>query len=151
MRLFSCCFESFFIRLKEKNSMSQSLWQIGRPDPNCVFFNMFFFEQQTCQIWVGHNFVQYEIWNLIYMDEQDTRQNTELKKSFVQSVLLCLSCRFMYILTSKFIKNWKNLSKQKKFKTWILLNQTSTEKQKCAAALRHTIFFFCLIRLVFQI
>ena len=46
------------------------------------------------------------------MDEQDTRQNTELKKSVVQSVLLCLSCLFMYILTSKFIKNWKK-NKQK--------------------------------------
>ena len=30
------------------------------------------------------------------MDEQDTRQNTELKKSVVRSVLLCLSCLFMY-------------------------------------------------------
>ena len=48
------------------------------------------------------------------MDEQDTRQKTELKKSVVQSVLLCLSCLFMYILTSKFIKNWKKLSKPKK-------------------------------------
>ena len=38
------------------------------------------------------------------MDEQDTRQNTELKKSVVQSVLLCLLCLLMYILTSKFIK-----------------------------------------------
>ena len=51
------------------------------------------------------------------MDEQDTRQNTELKKSVVQSDLLCLSCLFMYVLTSKFIKNWKKkLSKQKKKK-----------------------------------
>ena len=41
------------------------------------------------------------------MDEQDTKQNTELKKSVVQSVLLCLSCLFMYILTSKFIKKLK--------------------------------------------
>ena len=38
------------------------------------------------------------------MDEQDTRQNTELKKSVEQSVLMCLSCLFMYILASKFIK-----------------------------------------------
>ena len=48
-------------------------------------------------------------------DEQDTRQNTEWKKSVVQSVSLCLSYLFLYILTSKFIKNWKKkLSKQKK-------------------------------------
>ena len=38
------------------------------------------------------------------MDEQDTRQNTELKKSVVQSVLLCLSCLFIYIFTIKSIK-----------------------------------------------
>ena len=50
------------------------------------------------------------------MDEQDTRQITELKKSVVQSVLLCLSCLFMYILTSKFIKNWKNIKQAKKKK-----------------------------------
>ena len=50
------------------------------------------------------------------MDEQDTRQSTELKKSVIQSVLFCLSCLFMYILTSKFITNWKKI-KQKKNKT----------------------------------
>ena len=112
---------------KEKNSVPQSLWQIGKPDLNAVFniflfvcffvcwflFNFLFFvlflllfcfcfcfvfcfvsfffffaavfvfcfvlfffvlfcfvlfffsEQQTFQIWVGHNFVQYEMWNLI--------------------------------------------------------------------------------------
>ena len=51
---------------------------------------------------------------LDFLDEQDTRQNTELKKSVVQSVLLYLSYLFMYILTSKFIKNWKKISKQAK-------------------------------------
>ena len=60
----------------------------------------FFSEQQTYQIWVCHSF---EIWNLI-LDEQDTRQNTELKKSVVQSVSLCLSYIFLYILTSRSIK-----------------------------------------------
>ena len=68
--------------------MSQSLWQIGRPDLNvCGSPPLFFSEQQTCQIWVGHSF---EIWNLI-LDEQDTRQNTETKKSVVQSVSFYLS------------------------------------------------------------
>ena len=47
--------------------MSQSLRQIGKPDLNAFFFLTFFFsEQQTFQIWIGHNFVQYEIWNLIF-------------------------------------------------------------------------------------
>ena len=79
------------IRLKKKNSMSQSLWQIEKPDLNAFFF----FEQQTFQIWVGHNFDQYEIWNLV-LDEQVTRQNTEFKKSVVQSVLLCLLSFHLY-------------------------------------------------------
>ena len=47
------------------------------------------------------------------MDEQDKRQKTELKKSVVQGVLLCLACIFMYILTSKFITNWKKKIKEK--------------------------------------
>ena len=51
------------------------------------------------------------------MDEQDTRQNAELKKSVVQSVLLYLSCLFMYILTSKFIINWKKNKQAKKIKS----------------------------------
>ena len=36
----------------------------------------------------------------------------------------------------------KKLSKQKKIEAWILLNQTRTEKQTRAAALRHIIYFF---------
>ena len=46
------------------------------------------------------------------MDEQDARQNTELKKSVVQSVLLCLSCLFMFISTTG-----KKTSKQKEIKS----------------------------------
>ena len=108
------------VRLKKKYSMSHSLWQIERPDLKpCSFFTCFLFfffflssrrvkfESVTtlCSI-------KYGTWLL---DEQDTRKNTELKKSVVQSVLLCLSCLFMYTLTGNFIKNWKKkLSKQKK-------------------------------------
>ena len=76
--------------------------------------------------------MKYGTWIL---DEQNTRQNTELKKSVVQSVLFCLSYLFMYILTSKFIKKWKKKKtkqaiKKKKLKAWILLNQSP--KNKCA-------------------
>ena len=103
------------IRLKKKNSISQSLRQIEKPDLNAVFFFFFFFffEQQTLQIWVGHNFDQYEIWNLVFGSTSYTKQNTEFKKSVVQSVLLCLLCLFIYILTSKLIKK-KNTEKRKK-------------------------------------
>ena len=51
---------------------------------------------------------------------------------------------FLYILTSKFIKNWKKIASKTKFKPWILLNQTCTEKQMCAAALRPRMHFFSL-------
>ena len=37
--------------------------------PKCgflTFFFLFFPEQQTCQIWIGHSFVQYDKWNLIF-------------------------------------------------------------------------------------
>ena len=66
-----------------------------------------------CQIWVGHSF---EIWNLI-LDELDTRQNTELKETVVQSVSLCLSFIFLYILTSKSIKTGKKIKQAKKIQT----------------------------------
>ena len=126
----------------------QSSWQIGRPDLNAVFLNVFFFfffffslssrrvrsESVTalkCGTW--------------FLDEQDTRQNKELKKSVVQSVSLCLSYLFLYIFDKKVHKRLKKkISKQKKFKPWILLNQTRTEKQMRAAALRHRIYFFSL-------
>ena len=42
----------------------------------------------------------------------------------------------------------KKISKQKNFNPWILLNQTRTEKQMRAAALRHMIYFFYLIMVI---
>ena len=109
------------------------------------FFLYFFWAADVSNLSRSQLLVQFEIWNLILRwAEQDTRQNTELKKSVIRSVLLCLSCLFTYILTIKFIKKKteKKKWKQKKKKSWILLNQTRTEKQTRAAALRHTIYFF---------
>ena len=51
---------------------------------------------------------------LDFLDEQDTRHDTELKTSAVQSVVLCLSCLFIYILTSKFKKTEKKIKQGKK-------------------------------------
>ena len=86
-----------------------------------------------CQIWVGHKVVQYEIWNTWFLDEQDTGQDTGLKKSVVQSILLCLSYLFMYNLTSKFIKNWKKKSKKKKkeMKSLNFAESNAHQKNKC--------------------
>ena len=92
------------IRLKKKKIHVSKLLTNWKPWPKCVFF-FFSPEQQTCQIWVGHNFVQCKIWNLIFGWTRYKTSNTELKKSVVQSVLLCLSC--LFILTSKFIKKKK--------------------------------------------
>ena len=94
-------------------------------------------EQQTCQIWVGHSF---EIWNLIF---GWTRYKTEHRGEKV-----CCSKCFIVSFISFFVyfdkqvheKLEKKLSKRKKFKPWILLNQTRTEKQIRTAALRHRIF-----------
>ena len=100
------------------------------------FFLFFFLSSKTCQIWVGHNFVQHEIWNLIYGWTRYKTEHTELKKSVVQSVLLCLSCLFMYILTSKFIKNWKKKIKQaKKIKSLNFCWIKRAPKNKCARQL----------------
>ena len=137
------------IRLKEKKFYVSKLETDWKTWPKCIFFFLtcfvfvfvfVFSEQQTCQIWVGHTLVQYEIRNLIY--GWTSRYNTEHRveevcctKCFIVSV-----CVFSYIFWQT-IK--KKLSKQKKkLKAWILLNQTCTEKQACAAALRHEIIFF---------
>ena len=141
--IFEICNYIFFaIRLKKINAMSQSSWQIGRPDLNAVFFTFFFFsEQQTCQIWVGHSF---EILNLI-LDEQDTRQNTRVEEVCCSKCFIVFFISFLVYFDKKVhkkLKKKKKLSKQKNFKPWILLNQTRTEKQMRAAALRHMIYFF---------
>ena len=115
-------------KAKKINAMSQSSWQIGIPDLNAFFFKHFFFFFLSSRRvrFESVTALKYGTW---FLDEQDTRQNTELKKSVVRSVSLCLSYLFLYILTRKFIKNWeKKLRKQKNFKPWSLLNQTRTEK-----------------------
>ena len=119
--------------------------------PECVFFFFFFFLSSR-RVKPGSvttlSSMKHKAW---FMDEQDTRQNTELKKSVVESVLLRLPCLFMYILTTKFIKKLgKKISKENKLKASMLLNQMRTEKQTRAAALRHTIYFFSLIMLPHQ-
>ena len=98
-------FTSYFvIRLQETNSVSKLVtdWNTW---PKCVFFIIFFFlsnRRVTFGSVTNLFSMKYGTW---FMDQKDTRQNTELKKSVVQSVLLCLSYLFMYILTSKFIKS----------------------------------------------
>ena len=129
------------------------IFSIEKLDLNAFFFFFFFFFLSSRRFKFESVTILFSMkYGTWFLDEQDTRQNTELKKSVVQSVL-CLSCLFIYILTSKFIKNWKKKkkNKQKKIKSWILLNQSRTEKQTRAAALRRTNYFFSLnYQLLFQ-
>ena len=89
-----------------------------------------------------------QLWNRelgFWMNKiQDRTQ--ELKKSVVQSIYIVSVISFLVYFDKQVHKkkklNKKKISKQKKFKPWILLNQTRTEKQMRAAALRHRIYFF---------
>ena len=69
-----------------------------------LFFLTFFFSLSNRRVNFGSvtNLfnMKYGTW---FVDEQNTRKNTELKKSVVQNVLLCLLCLFISILTNKFI------------------------------------------------
>ena len=119
--------------------MSQSSWQIGRPDLNAVFLNFFFFpEQQTCQIWVGHSF---EIWNLIF---GWARYKTEHR---VEEVC-CSKCFIVFVISflvyfdKKVHKKLKKkISKQKNSNLgfcWI----KRAPKNKCARQLWDIWFIF---------
>ena len=128
--------------------------QIGKPDLNAFFFNVFLFlffffpcsdEQQTFQIWVGHNFVQYEIWNLIF---GWTRYKTEHRVEDVGcSKCLIVSVMSFYLYFDK--QGHKKLEKKskqaKKLKAWILLNQTRTKKQTRGSFETYNLFFSALM------
>ena len=117
----SCCLRIVYVgkvsdmnKAKKINAMSQSLRQIGRPDLNAFFVCLFVFVfvclffSEAADV---SDLSRSQLWNM-ELDFGWTRYKTEheLKKSVVKS----LSYLFLYILTSKFIKNWKKLSKQKK-------------------------------------
>ena len=114
--------------------MSQKLVTVWKTRPKCVFFNVPPSpEQQTFQIWVGHNFVQYDIWELdFWMNKIQDR--TQSWRSLLFKVFHCvchvISCIFW---KSKFIKKLKKKiikQKKKKLKAWILLNQTRTKNKR---------------------
>ena len=78
------------------------------------------------------------------MDEQDTRQNTVEEICGTKCFIVSVVSFHVYFNKQVHYKLEKN-KQAKKLKAWILLNQTRTEKQTRAAALRHTIYFFSLI------
>ena len=112
----------FKYKAKKINAVSQSSWQIGRSDLNAVFNSFFFFF--FFFFFLGSSRVRFESFTALksgtwFWRNKIQDRTQELKKSVagsvVQSVSLCLSYLLFYILTSKFIKNWKKkLSKQKK-------------------------------------
>ena len=135
------------IRLKKKkkkiNAMSQSSWQIGRPDLNAFFFWTFFFpEQQTCQIWVGHSF---EIWNLIF---GWARYKTEHR---VEEVC-CSKCFIVFVISflvyfdKKVHKKLKKEIKQaNKFQTLDFAESNAHRKTNARGSFDIWFIFFSLI------
>ena len=93
---FSVYHDKIRLKKKKKNAMSQSSWQIGRPDLNAFFFPFFFF---FFFFFLSSKRVRFESVILKYgtwLDFGWTRykaRTQELKKFVVQSVL--------YFLTSK--------------------------------------------------
>ena len=134
------CFTGFQAKRKKKSvSKLVTDWKTW---PKCVFFLNIFSPLSSRRVKFGSVTTSFSMkYGTWFMDEQDTRQNTSFKKSVVQSVLLCLSCLFMYILTSKFIKTGKKLE------NFFFLNEKlefclikCAPKNRRAQQLRHNFF-----------
>ena len=83
-----------------------------------------------------------KLWNLIF---GWARYKTEhrVDKVCCSKCFIVFFISFLVYFDKKVHKKLeKKLSKQKNAKPWILLNQTRTEKQMRAVALRHMIYFF---------
>ena len=91
--------------------------------------------------------MKYGTW---FLDEQDTRQKQNTEVCCSKCLIVSVKSFHLYFDKQVYKKLKKKKKKQaKKLKAWFLLNQTRTEKQTRAAALRHAIiiFFFSLIGL----
>ena len=133
------------VRLKKINGMSQSSWQIGRPDLNAFFFFYTFFFFLFSWAADVPDLSRSQLWNMeldFWMNKIQDR--TQSWKSLLFKVFHCVCHIFSCIFLQVHKKLEKKLSKQKKFKPWILLNQMRTEKQMRAAALRQDFFFLAL-------
>ena len=119
---------------KEKKFYVSKLVTDWKTRPECVFFFFtFFFLFSWADV---SNLSRSQLWLWTRHKTEHRVEEVCCSKCFIVSVL-----SFSYILTSKLIKHW-NIFYKKYLKAWILLNQMCTEKQTCAAALRHTISFF---------
>ena len=68
-----------------------------------------------------------------------------MKKSVVQSVLLCLSCLFIYILTSKFIKRKKKNKQARKIKSLNFAEWNAHRKTNARGSFEtYNLFFLAL-------
>ena len=101
---------------KKKKFYVSKLTRNWKGDSKCVF--LFFFKFFLAWADVPNLSRSQPVFSMKYgtwfLDEQDTRQSTKLKQYVVQSVLLCLSYLFMYILTRNCIKQWKKKTFQAK-------------------------------------
>ena len=131
---------------KKKKSMSQSLWQIGRPDLNAFFFlfvflTLFFLSSTNVKLDLVTTLFSMK-YGTRYLDEQDTRQTIkELKKCVVQSVLLCLSC----LLTGNFIKIGQKIKLAKTIKSLNFDESNAHRKTNARNRFETYNWFFSLI------
>ena len=115
--------------------------------PKCGIFLTFFFffpEQQTCPIWVSHNFVQYEIWNLIYgWTWYKTEHRVEevcCTKCFIVSTVTSIHVCFDKQVHNKLDK----IRQAKKIKSLNLAESNAHQNKRARGSFETYNFFFSL-------
>ena len=106
----------------------------------CFFLFFFFFLSSRRVRFESVTALKYGTW---FLDEQDTRQNTELKKSVVHSVSLCLSWSFLVYFDKQTHKKLKKKnSASKKDSNLGFCWMKCAPKNKCVWQLWDTGFIF---------
>ena len=128
--------------------MSQSSWQIGRPDLNAVFFNVFFFFFFFF-FWAANvsDLSRSQLWNM-ELDFGWTRYKAEHKswRSLLFKVFHCVCHIFACIFWQTSHKNWKKNQASKKNSNLEFCWIKRAPKNKCARQLWDIGFiFFSLI------
>ena len=131
----TACFHCDLMTYKAKkkiNAMSQSSWQIGRPDLNAVFFNVFFF--WAANVW---DLSRSQLWNM-ELDFGWTRYKAEHKswRSLLFKVFHCVCHIFSCIFwQASHKKTEKKIKRAKKIQNLNFAESNAHRKNKCARQL----------------